>query len=257
MKITIRPNPIVIGAIFGVLLVLVAIQLVLTTTSAPVWPAPAFYDAHATQVQGQRTLSTGVEIAPPSQTLDLTVAGARIESIVFTDVDVGATGVTDGIQITGDGVGPTYIECENVTLDGIIAPTLSLADSEIYNLVLTDNTVDGLSVSPVLDATVLDITFGSLRGALNIPGVTGSTFDRIIIDTDTTAASCKDITFTNVRSVVSAVTLSNIKAGTLTIKNSLIGDGTGLASASFVVAATVKIQQSTITNNVEQPVSVQ
>lgn len=222
----------------------------------PIWPEPAIYDAYHTLMAERETLRTGERSVPPSQTLNLGVSGARVQSIIFSDVDVGATGVTDGIQITGDGVGPTYIECESVTLDGVIAPTLTLDTSEIYNLVLTDNVADGLSVSPVLDASVLDITFGSTRGALNIPGVTGSTFDRIIIDTDTSTATCKEITFTNVRSVVSAVTLSNIKAGTLTIKNSLIGDGTGIASASFTIAATVLIQQSTITNNVEQPIKV-
>ena len=48
-----------------------------------------------------------------------------------------------------------------------------------------------------------------------------------------------------------------MEIGTLTIQNSKIGDGSGIDSPSFVIAATTLIQSMTATNNYEAPITVQ
>jgi hypothetical protein len=51
--------------------------------------------------------------------------------------------------------------------------------------------------------------------------------------------------------------LNHFKVGKLIINNSVIGDGTGINSASFIIESSLKSSNITYSNNVEQPISVQ
>ena len=53
-----------------------------------------------------------------------------------------------------------------------------------------------------------------------------------------------------------AVYLTYVKAGKLIIKNSIIGDGTGIDVPSFIIAPTTKVTTLTATNNIERPTSI-
>ena len=61
---------------------------------APVWPQSASYDAARAQRLGQERLGVGDDIPSDTQqgtmTLELNIGGARIESIVFSDMSIGA-----------------------------------------------------------------------------------------------------------------------------------------------------------------------
>ena len=53
-----------------------------------------------------------------------------------------------------------------------------------------------------------------------------------------------------------AVYLTYVKAGKLIIKNSIIGDGTGIDAPSFIIDPTTKVTSLTATNNIERPTSI-
>ena len=86
--------------------------------------------------------------------------------------------------------------------------------------------------------------------------MTTGSFDKILIHTATAASQCRKLTISNVSAYGSGIDLDHIKAGTLTISSSKIGDGTGINAPSFIIASTTKIQVLNVTGNTEAPVSV-
>ena len=127
----------------------------------------------------------------------------------------------------------------------------------MYQLNITNVAADGLSIGPTLSSTPKDVTVTSTRGAVKIPGVTNGSFDKIVIDTQTADSYCRTLTLSNISAYGGGINLDNMEIGTLTIQNSKIGDGSGIDSPSFVIAATTLIQSMTATNNYEAPITVQ
>ena len=187
------------------------------------------------------------------------MGGARVSTLNFEDISLGKpSGLAVGLQIVGTTA--NTLQCDEIILDGVEAPTFSLSNSRIYELVIKDNAADGLSISPALSSTASDIEVGSSRGALSIPAATNSTYDRIIIDTSAADSVCEKLTLKNIKLYGTysgkAVDLQNIDAGKLTIQNSVIGDGTGIDSASFFVLTSTAVSTASLTNNVERPITI-
>ena len=243
---------------------------------SPIFPQPAVYEAGQAYRLAEGApvkLHVGKKIEYSSdvpvkdrhtQTLQLNISSARISDLNFEAIQLGkATGLAEGLKIVGAAqsgdTAAIYIECDEVVIDGLEAPKLSLANSEIYELVVKDTVADGLSISPTL-ATVMDIEVGSTRGALSIPAATNSTYDRLIIDSSAAGSVCKKLTLKDIKLFGAysgnAVDISYLKAGKLTIQNSIVGDGTGIDVASFIVANTTKVSSSTLTNNTERPIAI-
>jgi len=233
---------------------------------APTWPQSASYDAARAQELGQEHLGVGIDIPEDTQqgtmTLELNIGGARIESIKFQDMSIGkASGLTDAIAISSSA---GNILCETLEFVDVEATDFNLATSTAYSLQVASTTADGLSISPTLSSDPVKYVFGSSRGALNIPEVSGGTFDRIIISSSATSI-VGTISFTRVKAYGAGITVSGIQCGEIVIRGtdanqSVYGDGSGIDSASFKIGGagvgTVKVQSSTLTNNVERPVSV-
>ena len=229
---------------------------------APVWPQSASYDAARAQRLGQEQLGVGDDIPEDIQqgtmTLELNIGGARIESIKFSDMSIGkASGLTDAIAISAS---TGVIQCETLELIDVEATDLTFATSTAYALTISTTTADGLSISPTLSSDPVKYAFGSTRGALNVPEVSGGTFDRILISSSATS-TVGLISFERVKAYGAGITITDIQCGEVVIRGtdadeSVYGDGTGIDSASFTVANSVKIQSSTLTGNVERPVSV-
>jgi hypothetical protein len=231
---------------------------------APVWPDSAAYDAARAQRLGQEQIGVGEPIPEDTQqgtmTLQLNIGGARIKSLVFRDMDVGkASGLDDAIEISASA---DNIICETLLLENVEATDLTFSTSTAYALHIATTTADGLSISPTLSGnpSVKKYTFGSSRGALDVPDVSGGTFDRIIISSNATS-TVGLISFTNVKAYGAGITLKNINCGEVIIRGtdadeSVYGDGSGIDSPSFTVTDTVLIQGSTLTGNIEKPVSV-
>ena len=232
--------------------------------AAPVWPDAAIYDAGRAQRLGQEEIGVGekqpVEEQTPTitQTLQLNVGSARISELVFEDMSIGkASGLTDSINISSTA---GNIICETLLLEDVEATDFTLATSTAYSMTIATTTADGLSISPTLASTPVKYAFGSVRGALSVPAVKGGTFDRILISSSATS-TVGQITFRRVKAYGAGITIEDMKCGEIIIRGtdadeSVYGDGTGIDSASFTVASTVTVQSSTLTGNVERPVSV-
>jgi len=229
---------------------------------APVWPDAAVYDAGRAQRLGQEEIGVGtkqpVEEQTPTMTLQLNIGSARISELIFEDMSIGkASGLTDSINISSTA---GVIICETLLLEDVEATDFTLASSTAYALNIATTTADGLSISPTLASTPVKYAFGSTRGALSVPAVKGGTFDRILISSSATS-TVGQITFKNVKAYGAGITLEDLNCGEIIIRGtdadeSVYGDGTGIDSASFTVNSTVTVQSSTLTGNVERPVSV-
>ena len=244
----------------GVSITVAALVVVVAVTFAVVGVEQAKqFPMAAEYTMDERTTNVPIGLDPSSdspetQTLKLNIGGARINNIIIDDINVGNATITQSLKTTTGGA-TVFIECDEVLIDNLVAKKLTLATSEIYNLVVKDNKADGNSFSPTVANGILDITVTSNRGAVDLPAITGSDYDRIWIDA-ATAATCAKLTIKNVNSYQGVVDLSNIKAGTMTIQNSTIGSGTGINNADFIIASTTKVSSSTLTNNAEQAISV-
>ena len=225
------------------------------TDDTPIFPEPGVYYAKLVQDAGLETLTTGQkpDDSRQHQTLNLVVSGARINNFYLEDVQVGASGLNQSILL--DGGGNMSIICEWLVIDGLVAPNLTISDGEAYNLIVTDNVADGNSFTATLNNTVSSISFGSTRGSLDIPGVSNSDFDRIVIDTSSADSTCNTLTFKDVRAFGAGVELSDFKVGTLYILNSKIGDGSGIDNPSFIIED-LKASVIEISNNTEEPIDV-
>jgi hypothetical protein len=230
--------------------------------AAPVWPDAATYDATRAQRLGQEEIGVGEDLDSDVQegtmTLQLNIGGARIESIKFSDMSIGkASGLTDAISITSSA---GNILCETLQFIDVEATDLTMATSTAYSFNVATTTADGLSISPTLSSDPIKYAFGSTRGALNVPEVSGGTFDRIIISSNATS-TVGLISFERVKAYGAGITVENVNCGTITISGtdadeSVYGDGSGINSASFTIADTVKVQSATLVGNIEKPVSV-
>jgi len=256
------------GLVFGLVVMTIAIlSAVQGIHAAPIWPEPALYNA--SYVQPDKSVKVGqdwneffTDQTPAevrrlqTMTLQLNMSGARAGDITINGLNIGkASGLTDAIQIIG--ATGYWLECDEIIISNVVATALSLENSEIYELVLTNNIADGLSVSPTLDNAVLDIVVQSTRGTVSVPAISNGDYDRIILSTITASSQCRTLTLSNIKAFGAGLNLDNIKAGKLTIQSSVIGSGSGIDSADFVITATTKIQSLTSTGNVEQPVKVQ
>lgn len=244
----------------GVSLSVAALVVIVAVTFAAVgveqaitFPTAAEYTVGA----GDKHVGIGKDLgnSPETQTLKLNIGGARIDGIIIDDLEVGSSAVSESLKIT-TGSASIWLECDEVIIDNLVAPSLTVKNSEIYSLTVNDNEADGNSFSPTLANGITDVTISSTRGAVDMPAITNSDYDRIWIDVQTTSAQCAQLQIKNVSAYGAPVVLDQIKAGSMTIKNSRIGDGDGIDSADFVLEGTVKISTSSLTNNTEVPISV-
>ena len=230
---------------------------------APNWPEAAVYDAGRSQRLGQEQLGVGEKPKPsqtetPSMTLQLNIGGARISEIVFRDMSIGkASGLTDAIKISASS---DVIICETLELINVEATDFTMGPSTAYSLQVASTTADGLSISPTLSSDPIMYQFGSDRGALSIPEVSGGTFDRIIISSSATS-TVGVIRFENVKAYGAGISIGDVNCGEVIIRgtdtdSSIFGDGSGIDSASFTIGDDVKIQTSSLIGNIERPVSI-
>jgi hypothetical protein len=220
------------------------------------YPEAGVYDVAGTQQLGFVELSVGEKIKDQTQTLQINIGGSTISDLVFKDMNVGAdSGVTYAIQIDNtDGTGAKIL-CENLTLKNIIAPSFRFNSSTVYSLYVSSTISDGFSITPTLNSDPVDYRFGSNRGALSVPEVSGSDVDRIVVSTGSSTSTVGNITFENIRSK-NPIDIQDISCSNVTIKDLIIGDGTGINSASFVLSSTVKTRSLSSVGNTERNISV-
>jgi len=223
---------------------------------APMFPEAGVYDVAGTQQLGYLELTVGEEVPDQTQTLQINIGGSTVSELVFKDMNVGAdSGVTYAIQVDNtDGTGAKIL-CENLLLKDIIAPSLRFNSSTVYSLYVSSTVADGFSITPTLNSDPVDYRFGSDRGALSVPEASGSDVDRIVVSTGSSTSTVGNITFENIRSK-NPIDIQDISCSNVTIKDLIIGDGTGINSASFVLGSTVKTRSLSSVGNTERNISV-
>ena len=223
---------------------------------APMFPEAGVYDVAGTQQLGFVELTVGEEVPDQTQTLQINIGGSTVSDLVFKDMNIGAdSGVTYALQINNtDGTGAKIL-CENLLLKNIIAPSLRFNSSTAYSLYVSSTIADGFSVTPTLNSDPVDYRFGSDRGALSVPEASGSDVDRIVVSTGSSTSTVGNITFENIRSK-NPIDIQDISCSNVTIKDLIIGDGTGIDSASFVLGTTVKTRSLSSVGNTERNISV-
>jgi len=241
-----------VGFIATIFLVATFTTVVTMPLSSAAFPDPADYHVQVEQAKGEEVLRYGQNAT--HQTLNLLIGGARINNFYFENLEIGKMGLESSFDLFGDS--GADLSCETLIIDGLIAPTLTIENGTAHNLVILDNVADGNSFSSIL-SNVADITFGSTRGSIDIPYVSNSHFDRIVLDSSSADSICNTLTLKNIKAFGGGVSISNFRVGTLLIVNSTIGDGTGIDNPSFIIEDTVSIGNLEINNNIEEPISVQ
>lgn len=253
-----KTSAIILGSILGSTAVLsLAIYFSIEgVTQAPIFPEAGVYDVAGTQQLGYVELTVGDEVPDQTQTLQINIGGSTVSELVFKDMNVGAdSGVTYAIQVDNtDGTGAKIL-CENLLLKDIIAPSLRFNSSTAYSLYVSSTVADGFSITPTLNSVPVDYRFGSDRGALSVPEASGSDVDRIVVSTGSSTSTVGNITFENIRSK-NPIDIQDVSCSNVTIKNLIIGDGTGIDSASFVLGSTVKTRSLSSVGNTERNISV-
>ena len=230
----------VVGIAFALAFTFVVVQ----TDDTPMWP-----EAGAVYALGSPDGTIGEPLPPDpmtpseaSHTLEVRLAdGTRLESLVV-DLQMGKPGLTDCVSIErASGTG--YLWVDEFSMDGFVAPTLTLNASYIHQLTLSGD-VDGHTTGPTQDSSgAPDITFASLRGSSTY-AATGRV-DRLLISL-LGDAYIKTVTITGKCSIGGA-DLDFIKAGTVSLTNVKIGDDGDIQTAAVVIGNDTVV--SAVTDN--------
>ena len=221
------------------------------------FPKAGIYDVKYAQDLGEEVLNGGFKddnLTQHTQTLNLLIGGGRINDFYFEDIEVGKhSGLTEAFLLTG---GNYYLTCETLILDGLETPELIIRNGSAYSLIIQHNEADGNSFSSTLTSSIPDYKFGSTRGTIDIPHISSSDFDRIIIDSTAGDSICNTFTLKDIHSYGAGITISNFKVGTLQIINSYIGNGSGIDTPNFIIKDSVNATTLLFTNNSELPINV-
>ena len=253
-----KTSAIILGSILGstALLSLAIYFSIAGVVQAPMFPEAGIYDVAGTQQLGFVELTVGEEVKDQTQTLQVNIGGSIISDLTFKDMNVGAdSGISYAIVLDNTDGSGAKILCENLLLQNIIAPSLRFNSSTAYNLYVSSTIADGFSITPTLNSDPVDYRFGSNRGALSVPEASGSDVDRIVVSTGSSTSTVGNITFENIRSK-NPIDIQDISCSNVTIKDLIIGDGTGIDSASFVLGTTVKTRSLSSVGNTERNISV-
>jgi hypothetical protein len=169
------------------------------------------------------------------QTLAVVLAAnTRLESLSL-DLQMGKAGA-DCISIERAANTTGYLYADTFTMNGLVAPTLVMSNSEIHSMALSGFT-DGHHTGPTVDSTIPLIEIGSDYGSSTYTA-TGRV-DRLLI-TLMGDAIVKTVSITG-KCSTGAVDLDYIKAGNLVLSNISIGDDGSIATAALDIDSSTKI----------------
>ena len=223
----------------------------LTTVIASTDTTPIFPEAGASY---KLPYTFGVPLEPDivtpeqaSQTLQLNLGDAsRIDKLTFENMSLGKTGLTKCVDITyaTTAVKTTaYLTTGKLSLTNVSSPTFLTTGSHISTLTLAGKT-DGHTYGPTVISSTSDITVNSDRGAGTFTAK-DSKVDRIVISLSGSPI-VGEVAFLNVHCSVGQISISNVKAGEFTMDaTSMVGDGSGINSSSYVISPGVSIKSGT------------
>ena len=240
-------NRLLIGSMAFGFAVVAGIVVVLITLASPTpvarIPDPGVYQLPQSEVSK----------VPPGETgsFSLTLAGGRYNEITIRDTHIGqATGLTNVFEI-GASTGSIYVDA--MTADGLTCPKFLLSSSEVHTATYIDNVADGNDFS-LSGGTPSDITIASERGGKSYV-IDQDSYDKIKLDA-TADVEIAALVIENVRAYGGICDFSDLKIGTLTVTNSVIGTGDGISVKDFGFGSGVVVGTWSGSNNTETEVDV-
>lgn len=230
---------------------------VLGTTDEIIWPqAGAKYDLP--YVVGERLPPDDITPMTASQTLQINLGnGVRLDKLHLKNLDLGKTGLSTAFSVQrATGVTGAYVNVGQFTVTNSSAPSLDFANMEVGTLTLSPFT-DGHTNATTIDSTIGQLVIDSDRGAGTYVAE-NSVVDRVIISlAGDSGAYIGEIIVDDVDTSVGGWDWDYLKIGNLSMDNTnLIGDGSGINSASAVINSSVKARSIT-DNIVDTPLTVQ
>ena len=225
------------------------------------WPEPAQYVVTAEGLQTMGKKNPDYPDGTESQTLSIRLGnGSRISTLRIVNTDLGRAGITRALDIsplTSAVTGATaYLWVGNLTMTNSSFPTFKMETSDVANLTM-GMLCDGHTMSATIKNTVSDISLESERLS-SVYEVNGSITDRIQIHiTGNSGAFVENLILDNVDAWNGEAYFSRLKIGSATFNNSvLVGDGSGVDSASCLIDSSVAARN--ITNTIQdRPIKVQ
>jgi hypothetical protein len=208
-------------------------------------PGAEYSDLHTGGTLGQALPPD--ENGEESMTLKINLAAdARLSTLSFTNLDLGKTSQTC-VTIGRDTSNTTgYLFVEDFTMSNVSAPTLDIANAEIYTMTLAGK-VDGHTWEGSLDSTITDQVVTSTRGSGSF-AASDSVVDRVIINLMGNA-TVSSLTFSDIacgNGSTAGWDIDYVKAGTWTQDStSRFGAGTGIDTASWVMNSTTSYAVAT------------
>ena len=199
------------------------------------WPEPGAVYADlptgGTMGQALPQLADGTD----DQTLAVVLAAnTRLENLTV-DLQMGKAGA-DCISIERAANTTGYLYADNFTMNGLVAPTLVMSNSEIHSMTLSGET-DGHHTGPTQHSTIPSIEIGSDYGSSTYTA-TGRV-DRLLI-TLMGDAIVKTVSITG-KCSTGPVDLDYIKAGVFVLSNLSIGDDGTIATAALDIDSSTKV----------------
>jgi len=225
------------------------------------WPEAATYQVTEAGLQTMGEKNEDYPDGTESQTLSIRLGnGSRISTLRIVNTDLGRAGITRALDIsplTNAVTGATaYLWVGNLTMTNSSFPTFKMETSDVANLTM-GMLCDGHTMSATIKNTVSDISLESERLS-SVYEVNGSIVDKIQIHiTGNSGAFVENLILDNVDAWNGEAYFSRMKIGSATFNNSvLVGDGSGVDSASCLIDSSVAARN--ITNTIQdRPIKVQ
>ena len=197
-------------------------------------------------------------------TLLVTVSSTPLDSLIVSSTSLGTIyggslpqGATTSVDISGTSANRLTIG--ELTLDRLRCKQLKLSEINVNTLRVTSNIADGISFATSagsgLQTRSRNIIGGNHSAA--ILEQAGGTYDRFVVQVANgiTDASIGELTLTDTLTRGGLCRLKFIDASVITIKDSIIGSGSGINSKDFVIEDTVMSQNTYLSGNLEMAVA--
>jgi hypothetical protein len=225
------------------------------------WPEPAEYQVTTAGLQTMGKKNKDYSDGTESQTLSIRLGdGARISTLRVNATSLGRAGITKAFDISPASIGVTgakaFLFVGTMTITDSSFPSFNMSESQVANLT-TGMKCDGHTMSATVSPSVPEQVLSSERLSSEYL-VDNSIVDRVqVFITGPNGAYVNQLILSGVKAHTGSLNLNRMRIGSLTMGSSnLIGDGSGIDSASCIIQASTEAKN--ITNSItDTPILVQ
>jgi hypothetical protein len=225
------------------------------------WPEPAEYQVTEAGLQTMGQKNENYPDGTESQTLSIRLGdGARISTLRVNATSLGRAGITKAFDISPASIGVTgakaFLFVGTMTITDSSFPSFNMSESQVANLT-TGMKCDGHTLAATVSPSVPEQVLSSERLSSEYL-VDNSVVDRVqVFITGPNGAYVNQLILSGVRAHTGSLNLNRMRIGSLTMgSTNLIGDGSGIDSASCIIQASTEAKN--ITNSItDTPILVQ